>query len=69
MYGQSFQYIEIEYDENILYDIIKQIHIMESNIYIDNSKYKNMIFKVGNEISFLKKYRAKKFSIHLRVSF
>jgi len=54
MYGQSFQYIEIEYDENILYDIIKQIHIMESNIYIDNSKYKNMIFPKVDKINMLK---------------
>jgi len=49
IYGQSFQYIEVPYTSNMLYNILHQIHIMEANIYINNYtsefiNYKNMIF-------------------------
>lgn len=34
IYGQSFQYIEIQYDDLKLQEIIEQIHIMEANVYL-----------------------------------
>jgi deoxyribonuclease-2 len=37
IYGQSFQYIEIDYSEEMIINIIKQLHIMEANIFISNS--------------------------------
>jgi deoxyribonuclease-2 len=45
IYGQSFQYIEIAYNETLLYLILHQLQIMESNIYIEklDDKYNNTI--------------------------
>ena len=37
IYGQSFQYIELDYSEEMIINIIKQLHIMEANIFISNS--------------------------------
>lgn len=59
IYGQSFQYIEIQYDDKLLLDIIQQIHIMDSNIYIEHYtaefiKYKNIIFPKVNKLKILK---------------
>jgi deoxyribonuclease-2 len=39
IYGQSYQYIEIDYSDNLLNSIIQQIIIMDANIYIE--KYNN----------------------------
>ena len=39
IYGQSYQYIEVHYSDNLLNSIIQQITIMEANIYIE--KYDN----------------------------
>ena len=33
IYGQSFQYIELEYSEPLIYNILRQLHIMEANIF------------------------------------
>jgi deoxyribonuclease-2 len=35
IYGQSYQYIEVHYSDNLLNSIIQQITIMEANIYIE----------------------------------
>ena len=43
IYGQSFQYIEIDFSNEMIYNILNQIHIMEAHIFIekyDNDKYK-----------------------------
>ena len=37
IYGQSFQYIELDYSEEMIINIIKQLDIMEANIFISNS--------------------------------
>ena len=37
IYGQSFQYIELDYSEEMITNIIKQLHIMEANIFSSNS--------------------------------
>lgn len=59
VYGQSFQFVEIKYDETILHNILHQLHIMEANIYMerftdDFVKYKNMIFPKINKIKLIK---------------
>jgi hypothetical protein len=38
MYGQSFQYIEINFNNDILNDIITQLKIMQVNVYIKKCK-------------------------------
>ena len=58
-YGHSFQFVEIEYDELILHNILQQLHIMDANIYMerlngDYIKYKNMNFPKVNKINILK---------------
>jgi len=37
IYGQSFQYIEIDYSEEMITNIIKQLHIMEANIFSNSA--------------------------------
>ena len=59
VYGHSFQFIEIKYDELILHNILQQLNIMEANIYMDQLngdyiKYKNMNFPKVNKINILK---------------
>ena len=41
IYGQSFQYIEINYSEQMITDILKQLHIMEAHIFSSNSGHIN----------------------------
>jgi hypothetical protein len=48
IYGQSFQYIEIDFNQEILNNIIKQLEIMQVNIYINNS---NIVLKKNKNIS------------------
>jgi hypothetical protein len=58
IYGQSFQYIEIDFDQEILNNIIKQLEIMQVNDYINNGnvlkkKIKNINInkiKITNDI-------------------
>jgi len=57
MYGQSFQYIEIDFTNEMIYNILNQIHIMEAHIFIekyDNEKYKNFIFPIIKDINTIK---------------
>ena len=43
IFGQCFQYVEINYNENTLDDILLQIDIMQANIYIEKYNNKNRI--------------------------
>jgi len=56
IYGQSFQYIEIDYSETMIIDIIKQIHFMEANIFVEkNNSFKINPLNIDNQnISVLK---------------
>ena len=45
IYGQSFQYIEIEYSDKMIYDILYQIYIMNAHIYLENNMPKNSFDK------------------------
>uniref|UniRef100_A0A6C0DAP1 Uncharacterized protein n=1 Tax=viral metagenome TaxID=1070528 RepID=A0A6C0DAP1_9ZZZZ len=40
IYGQSFQYIEFDYNAIMIKNIMKQLDIMNANVYINNSDYK-----------------------------
>ena len=53
IYGQSFQYIELEYSEDMITNIVKQLHIMEANIFIEKLE-PGSIFKHNNNFSKLK---------------
>ena len=56
IYAQSFQYIEIDYSESMIIDIINQVHLMEANIYFEkNNSFKiNPIIDDKQHISVLK---------------
>jgi len=57
IYGHSFQYIEIDFTNEMIYNILNQIHIMEAHIFIekyDNEKYKNFIFPIIKNINTIK---------------
>jgi hypothetical protein len=59
VYGQSFQYIEIPYSKDMLYNIMHQINIMDSNIYNTNytpeyKEYEEMKFPKINKFNMLK---------------
>jgi len=40
IYGQSFQYIEVDFSADVLYKILNQLHIMEANIYLERGVLK-----------------------------
>ena len=50
IYGQSFQYIELDYSEEMITNIIKQLHIMEANIFINNSACGRDNFQILEQI-------------------
>ena len=50
IYGQSFQYIELDYSEEMIINIIKQLHIMEANIFIEKLE-PGSIFKHNTSFS------------------
>lgn len=59
IYGQSFQYIEIPFNKDMLHNIMHHINIMDSNIYISNytpeyKEYKNMKFPKIYKFNLLK---------------
>jgi deoxyribonuclease-2 len=59
IYGQSFQYIDIPYTKDMLYNIMHQINIMDSNIYNSNytseyKEYEEMKFPKINKFNLLK---------------
>jgi len=51
IYGQSFQYIEINFDYNLIYNILNQVNIMEAHVYLE---------KYAEEYSYLKKIFSEK---------
>jgi deoxyribonuclease-2 len=54
IYGQSFQYIELAFSEQLIKDILNQINIMNAHIYIENNNYKNINFVKNNTINEIK---------------
>ena len=59
VYGQSFQYIEVPFNKDMLYNIMHQINIMDSNIYNSNytseyKEYEEMKFPKINKFNMLK---------------
>jgi len=44
IYGQSFQYIELEFTREMIIRILNQIHIMEAHIFIENVDIVNKLF-------------------------
>ena len=45
IYGQSFQYIETDYSEQMIYNILKQLHIMEAHIFSNSGPINNQLDK------------------------
>jgi deoxyribonuclease-2 len=46
IYGQSFQYVEVDFNYSIIYDILNQISIMEAHIFLE---------KYSDKFEYLKK--------------
>ena len=59
MYGQSFQYIEVDFTKEMIFNILQQIHIMDACVYLeqynsDDFNYKKINFNGINTINTIK---------------
>ena len=51
IYGQSFQYIEIDYSEQMIDNILRQLHIMEANVFSNSASGGQSNYASGGRIN------------------
>lgn len=59
MYAQSFQYIEIDFSKELIFNVLQQLHIMDACVYLekytsDEYNFKKMAFNGINTFSTIK---------------